>query len=44
VEKGILPIGQVTGLIHDEPTVAELFDRIVAEAKAVQEKLSRQVA
>jgi len=44
VEKGILPIGQNTGLIHDEPTVAELFERMAAEAKAVQEKMARQVA
>jgi NAD(P)H-dependent flavin oxidoreductase YrpB (nitropropane dioxygenase family) len=34
-EGGLLPVGQVTGLIHDEPTVAELIDRIVAEARAV---------
>lgn len=44
VETGILPIGQNTGLIHDEPTVAELFERMAAEAKAVQEKMARQVA
>lgn len=40
LEKGILPVGQVMGLIHDEPTVAELFERIVAEARAVQQKLA----
>lgn len=44
VEKGILPIGQNTGLIHDQPTVAELFERMVREAKAVQEKLAQQVS
>ncbi len=38
-EKGVLPVGQVTGLLHDEPTVAELMERTVTEAKAVQEKL-----
>jgi chorismate mutase len=32
------------GLIHDEPTVAELFERIVAEAKEVQEKLAGKMA
>jgi enoyl-[acyl-carrier protein] reductase II len=40
LEKGILPVGQVMGLIHDEPTVAELFERIVAEAMEVQQKLA----
>jgi enoyl-[acyl-carrier protein] reductase II len=37
---GVLPVGQVQGLIHDEPTVAELFERIVKEAREVQAKLS----
>lgn len=37
---GILPVGQVQGLIHDIPTVAELFDRIVKEAKAAQAKVN----
>jgi enoyl-[acyl-carrier protein] reductase II len=44
VEKGILPVGQVMGLIRDEPTVAELFERIVAEAKEVQQKLAAKMA
>ena len=44
VEKGILPVGQVMGLVKDEPTVAELFERTVAEAKAVQEKLAAKVS
>ena len=37
---GVLPVGQVQGLIHDIPTVAELFDRIVKEAKAAQAKVN----
>lgn len=37
-EEGLLPVGQATGLIHDEPTVAELLERIVSEARAVQRK------
>ena len=37
-EEGLLPVGQATGLIHDEPTVAELLERIVSEARAVQLK------
>jgi enoyl-[acyl-carrier protein] reductase II len=44
VEKGILPVGQVMGLIRDEPTVAELFERIIAEAKEVQQKLAAKMA
>lgn len=39
-ENGIYPIGQVTGLIDDVPTAAELFERIVAEAEQVQKKTS----
>ncbi|HPK53652.1 MAG TPA: nitronate monooxygenase [Smithellaceae bacterium] len=39
---GILPVGQVTGLIHDQPSVAEVVERIVAQAKAQQQKLNDQ--
>ena len=39
-DKGVLPVGQVQGLIHDEPTVAELFERIAKEAKEAQAKVS----
>ncbi|MBS1195473.1 MAG: Enoyl-[acyl-carrier-protein] reductase [Actinobacteria bacterium] len=35
VDGGVLTAGQVTGLIHDIPTVAELVGRIVAEAEAI---------
>lgn len=31
-QRGLLPVGQVMGLVHDEPTVAALMERIVAEA------------
>ena len=34
LEAGILPTGQVTGLIDELPTVAELIEEIVAEATA----------
>ena len=37
---GVLPCGQVQGLINDEPTVAELFERMVAEAKQAQAKVN----
>jgi hypothetical protein len=36
-------VGQVTGLIHDEPTVKEVVERIVADAKQVQGKLASQL-
>ncbi|MDD3249486.1 MAG: nitronate monooxygenase [Smithella sp.] len=37
---GVLPVGQVQGLIHDQPTVAELFERIVKEAKDAQSRVN----
>ena len=37
---GVLPVGQAQGLINDQPTVAELFERIVKEAKAAQAKVN----
>lgn len=33
--------GQVVGLIHDIPTVAELFERMISEAAGIEEKWSR---
>jgi NAD(P)H-dependent flavin oxidoreductase YrpB (nitropropane dioxygenase family) len=44
LEGGLLPVGQVTGLIHDEPAVAELIERIVAEADAIQKKMAVALA
>jgi NAD(P)H-dependent flavin oxidoreductase YrpB (nitropropane dioxygenase family) len=38
-EVGILPTGQVTGVIDELPTVAELLDRIVADAAATLKRL-----
>lgn len=43
VTRGIIPVGQTTGLIHDEPTVDELMERIVAEAQEIQKKVARQM-
>jgi NAD(P)H-dependent flavin oxidoreductase YrpB (nitropropane dioxygenase family) len=40
LDKGFLPIGQVTGLIHDEPTVEKLMERMVAEARTAHSRLS----
>ena len=43
-KKGVLPVGQATGLIHDVPTVAELMERVIAEAREAQKRLAAQVA
>ncbi len=42
MNEGVLPVGQVTGFIKDEPTVAELFERVVAEAEGIGKKLAQQ--
>lgn len=39
-QTGILPVGQVTGLLHDEPAVALVMERIIREAKGRQERLA----
>jgi NAD(P)H-dependent flavin oxidoreductase YrpB (nitropropane dioxygenase family) len=39
LDVGILPTGQVTGVIDDLPTVAEVVDRIMAEAAETLERL-----
>jgi NAD(P)H-dependent flavin oxidoreductase YrpB (nitropropane dioxygenase family) len=41
-EVGILPTGQVTGVIDELPTVAELLDRVTAEAEATLKRLGDQ--
>jgi NAD(P)H-dependent flavin oxidoreductase YrpB (nitropropane dioxygenase family) len=43
-QKGVLPVGQVTGLIKDAPKVAEVIAQIVAEAEAVQKKMAIMMA
>jgi NAD(P)H-dependent flavin oxidoreductase YrpB (nitropropane dioxygenase family) len=35
VDNGLLSVGQIVGLVHDIPTVKELIDRIIKEAKEV---------
>lgn len=37
---GVLPAGQVQGLIHDQPTVAELFERMEKEAQNAQNRVA----
>jgi len=39
-ERGVLPVGQVTGLIHDIPSVSELLERMVSEAEEARKRLS----
>ena len=41
--KGILPLGQITGIIHDTPTVKQVIERIVKEAQEVQTRLAKLV-
>ena len=43
IRTGVLPVGQVTGLINDQPTVAELLERMVQEAQATQKKVAAMV-
>jgi len=40
VDAGILPCGQGIGLVHDIPTIKELFDRIVKEATDIARNLT----
>ncbi len=39
-EKGVLPVGQATGLIQDMPKVSEVIERIVGEAEGAQKKMA----
>jgi enoyl-[acyl-carrier protein] reductase II len=41
---GVLPVGQVMGLLKDIPTVAEAMERIVKEARDVQKDLGKKLA
>ncbi len=38
--QGVLPVGQSTGLIKDNPTVAEVLERTVREAEEIAQKLA----
>jgi enoyl-[acyl-carrier protein] reductase II len=40
IGRGVLPVGQVTGLLEDIPTVEELFERVVKEAEEAAARLS----
>lgn len=43
VVEGVLPVGQVTGLLNDIPTVQEVISRIVREAEEVIKGLSAKI-
>jgi enoyl-[acyl-carrier protein] reductase II len=38
--RGVLPLGQAAGLVHDLPSVAELMERVVAEAEDARGRLA----
>lgn len=40
MKKGVLTVGQATGLLHDIPAVSELFERMAQEAGEVGKRLS----
>src|SRR5208282_1138695 len=44
LETGMTASGMSVGLVHDVPTVAEVVERIVAEARSVQRMLSDEMA
>ena len=43
-KRGVLPLGQVTGLLHDTPTVKEIIDTIIADATRISDELSGKLA
>ena len=43
LEKGVLPVGQVQGLMHDIPTVQEVIERTVKEAEEVITNLQKKL-
>ncbi len=42
-DKGVLPLGQVTGIINDTPTVKQVVDRIIKEAVEIEKQLAKKV-
>jgi enoyl-[acyl-carrier protein] reductase II len=42
LSSGVLPVGQCTGLIKDNPTVAEVIERTVREAEEVAKELAKK--
>ncbi len=44
INGGPMHVGQIVGLIHDEPTCAELIERIISEAEAIGQRLQKMGA
>ena len=44
LDAGIWSAGQVQGLIHDIPTVAQLIERIMCQARELLSSLGKEVA
>ncbi|UCH06266.1 MAG: nitronate monooxygenase [Deltaproteobacteria bacterium] len=42
LDEGVISCGQCVGLIHDIPTVKELFDRIITQASDVTKRLAER--
>ncbi len=42
IKEGVLPVGQVMGLINDNPTVKEVIERTVKEAEQVAGELAKK--
>lgn len=43
VEKGVLPVGQVTGLLEDIPSVQEAIERTVRQAEEIIRDLAKKI-
>lgn len=39
MDRGVLLLGQVTGIVHDTPTVAELINRLIIEAEQANRRV-----
>ena len=42
-KKGVLPLGQITGIIHDTPSIKDLLPRIIKEAGEAYNRLSTKM-
>ena len=43
LDRGVLPVGQVTGLLNDVPTVQEVLTRTVSQAEEVIQGLTKKI-
>ncbi len=42
-DKGVLPLGQVSGIIKDTPTVKQVVERIIKEAVEIEKQMAKKV-